>query len=172
MDKIALHDNIYYKTAAITDSFMRIVKSGFLPGLTNESVRVLFELNLDQITHSRKVYTFSQMLADLGGFYEIAWLFGSVVSMVFVKSLGDNKLVSKMYKRNTEEGKAAKAHMKTKFDSKAEAYVEEDLTAMKEIMTGKKKMQPLNSCQNCCFNCRISCQMFVFKCCISNFCCE
>jgi len=136
---------------------MRIVKSGFLPGLTNESVRVLFELNLDQITHSRKVYTFSQMLADLGGFYEIAWLFGSVVSMVFVKSLGDNKMVSKMYKRNTEEGKEAKKHMTEKFNSKAEAYAEEDLKAMKDIMTGKKKMEPLNSCQNCCLNCRINC---------------
>lgn len=47
MDKVTLLDSIWYDTIPVTDNFMRITKSGFLPGLSNEPGRVLFELNLD-----------------------------------------------------------------------------------------------------------------------------
>lgn len=47
MDKVSLLDDIFYDSSPVTDSFMRITKSGFLPGLVNEPGRVLFELNLD-----------------------------------------------------------------------------------------------------------------------------
>lgn len=59
LDKVELNDNIVWQTDSTVDTFMRITKGGFLPGLTNEPARVFFQLNLDQIIHTRKVYTFA-----------------------------------------------------------------------------------------------------------------
>jgi hypothetical protein len=45
------------------------------------------------------------MLADLGGFYEIAWLGGTLLSIIFIKQVGEAKAAQKMYKKATDEGK-------------------------------------------------------------------
>jgi len=114
------------------------------------------------------------MLADLGGFYEFAWLAGTFLSMIFINKLSDNKIVAKMYKKNTEAGKEAKEYLREKFETDITKITSDDIDAIKTLMTGKSKMAEMNSCQSCCFECRIKCQpMFArCSCCRSNACCK
>ena len=61
-------------------------------------VTLYFEMNLDLLKYERRVSTLSDLMSDVGGFFGLLIMFGSVFSKLWNFNSFDNFLVSRLYK--------------------------------------------------------------------------
>ena len=64
----------------------------------NVWVTLYFEMNLDLLKYERRVSTLSDLMSDVGGFFGLLIMFGSVFSKLWNFNSFDNFLVSRLYK--------------------------------------------------------------------------
>ena len=55
----------------------------------NYDYAVWYELNVDQTVHSRTIYSFLELLGDVGGFYDALRLIGAGFMAIFPTGLAD-----------------------------------------------------------------------------------
>ena len=56
------------------------------------------EMNLDLLKYERRVSTLSDLMSDVGGFFGLLLMFGSVLAKLWNFNSFDNFLVSRLYK--------------------------------------------------------------------------
>ena len=117
-----------------------------------------FELAMDRELHTRTVYTAIDMLSDVGGAYNVASLAGALATWVLLSQFGDDVMVSKLFKKQNEQGKAGKKSLiSNKFTENSAKFVNNDLNAIKNVMMGKESMKKKSTCGSFCSKCRVCC---------------
>ena len=61
-------------------------------------ITVWIEMNLDLLKYERRVSTLSDLMSDVGGFFGLLIMFGSVFSKLWNFNSFENYLVSRLYK--------------------------------------------------------------------------
>jgi len=98
------------------------------------------------------------MLSDVGGAYNVATLAGALATWVLLSQFGDDAMVSKLFKKQNAQGKTGKAAlMNNKFTENSKKFVNDDLSAIKDVMMGKESMKKKSSCGSFCSKCRVCC---------------
>lgn len=91
-----------------------------------------FELSMEKELHTRTVYTFIDMLSDVGGVYNVVSILGALATYVILSQFGDDVMVSKLFKKQNAQGKdGKKALVNNKFAEKSKDFVNTDLAAIK-----------------------------------------
>lgn len=65
---------------------------------------LIFQMDLDSVDYSRQVYTYFNVVADIGGFFCICYLVGAVLAFLLLSfNKPDSLLISRLFKRRVKK---------------------------------------------------------------------
>lgn len=97
------------------------------------------------------------LMSDVGGCYNVAMLGGTLATFLVLNQFGSDSMVSKLFKKKNEKGKKAQSLINTKFTKNGKKFLNEDLSAIKDVMLGKETIKKKSCSASCCKSCRICC---------------